>query len=402
MSAASPAATFTHRRRRGAELLLLLLASSSASAPTPPSGSGSRRRCRSTSSATACWLAALAVGCHICGAPHRAVRRPGAAPRRVRAQRPRPGGDPPHRPARRTTSLSAKQLMWMTLGRAAVRRRAGPAARPPPAAGVHLHVGASPRSCCCCCRCSPGIGTEINGARIWIGVGNFSFQPGEIAKVALVIAFAGYLVLHRDALALAGRRVAGDRPPPRPRPRPDPGRCGWSAWGCWSSSATSAPACCSSGCSWSCCTSPPSVPAGSSSGPPSSSAGSLLGLLALRATCRPASRGGWTRSHHDAPRPDRRGPLRDGLGRAGRARARAGRALADPVLLLRLHRRRGRARSSGSPAMMAMIVLFGLIVERALRTALICRDGFGKLMATGLRRRRSRSRSSWSSAASPS
>ena len=30
-----------------------------------------------------------------------------------------------------------------------------------------------------------------------------------------------------------------------------------------------------------------------------------------------------------------------------------------------------------------MLLLFGLIVERALRTALICRDGFGKLMATG-------------------
>ena len=35
----------------------------------------------------------------------------------------------------------------------------------------------------------------------------FSFQPGEVAKVLLVIAFAGYLVLHRDALALAGRRL---------------------------------------------------------------------------------------------------------------------------------------------------------------------------------------------------
>ena len=53
----------------------------------------------------------------------------------------------------------------------------------------------------------PGIGTTINGARIWIRVGPFSFQPGEVAKVLLVIAFAGYLVLHRDALALAGRRV---------------------------------------------------------------------------------------------------------------------------------------------------------------------------------------------------
>ena len=53
----------------------------------------------------------------------------------------------------------------------------------------------------------PGLGTTINGARIWINVGPFSFQPGEVAKVLLVIAFAGYLVLHRDALALAGRRV---------------------------------------------------------------------------------------------------------------------------------------------------------------------------------------------------
>ena len=53
----------------------------------------------------------------------------------------------------------------------------------------------------------PIIGKEINGARIWIHVGPFSFQPGEVAKVLLVVAFAGYLVLHRDALALAGRRL---------------------------------------------------------------------------------------------------------------------------------------------------------------------------------------------------
>ncbi len=53
----------------------------------------------------------------------------------------------------------------------------------------------------------PFIGDEINGARIWIFVAGFSLQPGEVAKVLLVIMFAGYLVLHRDALALAGRRV---------------------------------------------------------------------------------------------------------------------------------------------------------------------------------------------------
>ena len=55
----------------------------------------------------------------------------------------------------------------------------------------------------------PVLGTTINGSRIWIRLGPLSFQPGEIAKVMLVLFFAGYLVLHRDALALAGRRFAG-------------------------------------------------------------------------------------------------------------------------------------------------------------------------------------------------
>ena len=40
----------------------------------------------------------------------------------------------------------------------------------------------------------PGLGTTVNGARIWISVGPSSFQPGEVAKVLLVVAFAGYLV----------------------------------------------------------------------------------------------------------------------------------------------------------------------------------------------------------------
>lgn len=55
----------------------------------------------------------------------------------------------------------------------------------------------------------PGLGTTINGAAIWIRVGPFSFQPGEIAKIALTIFFAGYLVTHRDSLSLAGRHVLG-------------------------------------------------------------------------------------------------------------------------------------------------------------------------------------------------
>jgi cell division protein FtsW (lipid II flippase) len=53
----------------------------------------------------------------------------------------------------------------------------------------------------------PVIGKEINGSRIWIGLGPFSFQPGELAKIALTIFFAGYLVTARDSLSLVGRKI---------------------------------------------------------------------------------------------------------------------------------------------------------------------------------------------------
>ncbi|MFI6509884.1 FtsW/RodA/SpoVE family cell cycle protein [Streptosporangium sp. NPDC050855] len=53
----------------------------------------------------------------------------------------------------------------------------------------------------------PFIGREINGARIWIGVGGLTLQPAEFTKLALVVFFAGYLVAKRDVLALAGRRL---------------------------------------------------------------------------------------------------------------------------------------------------------------------------------------------------
>jgi cell division protein FtsW (lipid II flippase) len=51
--------------------------------------------------------------------------------------------------------------------------------------------------------------SEINGAKLWILVGGFSIQPGEVAKICLVIFFAAYLVDKRDVLALASRRVLG-------------------------------------------------------------------------------------------------------------------------------------------------------------------------------------------------
>jgi len=56
----------------------------------------------------------------------------------------------------------------------------------------------------------PGIGREVSGARVWIGFGDFAtFQPGEIAKIALIIFFAGYLVSVRDVLSLTGKKVLG-------------------------------------------------------------------------------------------------------------------------------------------------------------------------------------------------
>ena len=55
----------------------------------------------------------------------------------------------------------------------------------------------------------PGIGHSVRSAQIWVRIGSLTFQPGEAAKIVLIIAFAGYLVRTKDALALAGRRVLG-------------------------------------------------------------------------------------------------------------------------------------------------------------------------------------------------
>ena len=51
--------------------------------------------------------------------------------------------------------------------------------------------------------------SSVNGAQVWIIFGGFSIEPGEFARLALAVFFAGYLVAKRDVLALAGRRVLG-------------------------------------------------------------------------------------------------------------------------------------------------------------------------------------------------
>ena len=53
----------------------------------------------------------------------------------------------------------------------------------------------------------PGIGREINGARLWVQIGPLNFQPGEAAKVTLVIFLAAYLVEKRELLSTPTWRV---------------------------------------------------------------------------------------------------------------------------------------------------------------------------------------------------
>ncbi|MFD0258107.1 FtsW/RodA/SpoVE family cell cycle protein [Kitasatospora indigofera] len=55
----------------------------------------------------------------------------------------------------------------------------------------------------------PVLFPPVYGSRIWITVGPLSFQPGEFAKILLAVFFAAYLAVHRDALALTGRRIWG-------------------------------------------------------------------------------------------------------------------------------------------------------------------------------------------------
>ncbi|MFK0043388.1 FtsW/RodA/SpoVE family cell cycle protein [Streptomyces sp. NPDC090741] len=57
-------------------------------------------------------------------------------------------------------------------------------------------------------------GADTYGAKRWIILFGFSLQPGEFVKIMISIFFAGYLVIHRDSLALTGRKFLGMRLPP--------------------------------------------------------------------------------------------------------------------------------------------------------------------------------------------
>ncbi len=73
---------------------------------------------------------------------------------------------------------------------------------------------------------APGIGTEIRGARLWVRLGPLNFQPGEAAKLLLVVFFAAYLVDKRELLAAGSRRVGRLRTPRSEAPRSAAARVG--------------------------------------------------------------------------------------------------------------------------------------------------------------------------------
>jgi peptidoglycan glycosyltransferase len=60
---------------------------------------------------------------------------------------------------------------------------------------------------------APGLGVNINGARIWVRLGPLSFQPGEFAKIALAVFFAAYLAERRELIAASTWKIGPLRLP---------------------------------------------------------------------------------------------------------------------------------------------------------------------------------------------
>ena len=211
MRGPGPVTGFVHRRRRGAELVLLVLSLVVGVGAYAAVGLGVQGKVPADILTYGGWLTLLVVACHVTVR----LRAPYADPILLpvvsalngiglamihRIDLARQAADS------KAPAFASSQLIWMTLGVALfiavlllVRDHRRLQAFTYTLGLVSIVLLLLPLA--------PGIGTDINGARIWIHLGPLSFQPGEIAKLLLVLAFAGYLVVHRDALALAGRRV---------------------------------------------------------------------------------------------------------------------------------------------------------------------------------------------------
>jgi cell division protein FtsW (lipid II flippase) len=382
----NPLSGFTHRRRRGAELFLLVVSLVVGIGAYAAVGLGVDGTVPANLFGYGGWLAVLAVGCHVLVrilAPYAdpvllpvvvALNGLGLAMiHRIDLAELAQNED--------ANTFARDQLIWMTLGVMlfalvlVVLRD-------------HRRLQAFTYTCgfaaivLLLLPLLPVLGTEINGARIWINLGPMSFQPGEIAKVLLVIFFAGYLVLHRDALALAGRRVLGiDFPRGRDL---GPILVMWLVslailvfqrdlgssllfFGLFLVMlyvATERPG-------W-------LVVGGTLF-----AAGAYVGYLLFSHV--QARVGAWLDpfgSEYDSYQ------IVQGMyGQAWGGLVGRGLGQGDPTLIPFSYSDfiiAAIGEELGLTGVMAVILLYGLIVERGLRTALVCRDGFGKLVATGL------------------
>ncbi|WP_439652484.1 FtsW/RodA/SpoVE family cell cycle protein [Nocardioides jiangxiensis] len=205
---------FVHRRRRGAELFLLILALAVGIGGYAAVGIGVDGAVPTNIVGYGGWLAVLIVACHVAvriAAPYAdpvllpvvaALNGLGLAVIRrldlAQIDQAAGTGKAPH-------VFANDQLVWMTIGVSlfigtlVVLRDHRVLQRYTYTSGLAAIV-------LLLLPMFPFIGREVNGSRIWVHIGPMSIQPGEVAKVLLVVAVAGYLVVHRDALALAGRR----------------------------------------------------------------------------------------------------------------------------------------------------------------------------------------------------
>ncbi len=196
---------FVHRRRRGAELFLLVLALMVGIGAYAAVGIGVEESVPTDLIGYGGWLAALIIACHVVVRLVAPYADPVLLP--VVAALNGLGLAVIHRiDLDQGSGFASRQLTWMSVGvglfiaTLVLLRDHRVLTRFTYTSGLAAIV-------LLLTPMMPIIGNEVRGARIWIQLGPFSLQPGEVAKVLLVVAFAGYLVLHRDALALAGRRV---------------------------------------------------------------------------------------------------------------------------------------------------------------------------------------------------
>ena len=195
---------FVHRRRRGAELFLLILALMVGVGGYASVGLGVDGQVPADLAGYGGWLAALVVACHVVVRIAAPYADPVLLP--VVAALNGLGLAVIHRlDLAEGTGFATQQLIWMTIG---VALFVGTllALRDHRVLQRFTYTSGLSAIVLLLLPLVPVLGNDRNGAKIWVSLGPVGFQPGEVAKVLLVIAFAGYLVLHRDALALAGRR----------------------------------------------------------------------------------------------------------------------------------------------------------------------------------------------------